>query len=130
MASLSTALAAATSAELAATAALAAPSAPPAAPGVGGQGCVHLDGGALDARNLEGPIAIARLTGHRHLAVQSGETEHLDVDIPNAGGEFEGIAAVLAGIGNDFGAALPCGNSGAGNELVGGPDGAAVLRGG
>ena len=87
-------------------------------------------GGALDARNLEGPIAIARLAGHRDLAVQSGEAEHLDVDIPNAGGEFEGIAAVLAGIGNDFGAALPCGNRGAGNELVGGPDGAAVLRGG
>ncbi len=116
------------SSELAAPAALASASAAPAAPGVGGQRRVHLDGGALNARNLESPIAVAGIAGHGDLAVQGGEAEHFHVNIPDPGGEIEGVATVLTGVSDDLGVALPRRNGCAGNELVGGPDGTAVLR--
>jgi hypothetical protein len=84
----------------------------------------------LNARDLEGPIAVAGLVGHRDLAVQRCEAEHFNVDIPNAGCEVECVTTVLTRVGDDFGVSLPRGNGGAGNELIRGPDGTAMLRGG
>jgi hypothetical protein len=78
------------------------------------------------SRHLERPIRAGFLIPDRHLPLQRPEAEHLDLDFPNAGGEVERVTAVLVGVSHHMRAALAGGHGGSWNELVGGPDGAAV----
>ena len=104
-------------------------SAPPAASGGNGPWRrIHFGRSAVDARNRERPIAVAGIVPDRDLPVQSVETEHFDVDIPDAGGEIERVAAILIGVGNHFRGSLVRGDGGAGNKLIGGPNGAGMLN--
>jgi hypothetical protein len=74
---------------------------------------------------------IRALTGgagrHGDLAVRGGESQHLDIDVPDAGREIQRIAAIFVGVGDHLRFALPRRDLGAGDELVGGAHGPALL---
>ena len=61
--------------------------------------------------------------------MQCPETQHLDLNFPLAGRQIQLVAAILVGVSDQFGATLAGGDSGAGNELIGGANGAAMLGG-
>ena len=65
--------------------------------------------------HFEREIERGRRLGERHLAPGGREAEHLDFECPRAGGELvELVAAVVAGSGDEFGAALGGAHGGAG----------------
>ena len=96
--------------------------------GGGRSGSGRRFGGFAIARHFQGPIA------HRGFAaidfrVQRPEAQHVDLNFPLAGREIQLVAAILVGIGDQLGATLAGGDGGAGNELIGGANGAAMLGG-
>ncbi len=80
------------------------------------------------AGHFEGPIA---LSGRAAIdfRVQRPEAQHLNLNFPLAGREIELVAAILVGISDQLCATLARSDGGAGNKLIGGANGAAMLGG-
>jgi hypothetical protein len=79
-----------------------------------------------EAGHLEGPILDGGF-GAIDLAAHGAEAEHIDLDFPFAGSEIELVPALIVGVSGEFGATLTGSDGCAGDELIGGADGTAML---
>src|SRR5580658_897741 len=75
-----------------------------------------------ETRHFQSPLPGDPLAADRYAVLHGGESEHLDLNIPDTGREFQCVTAGIVGVCHHLGAALSCRDGSSGNPLVGGPN--------